>query len=174
LVSVSGSIGKQVIYLNSTYDPDNTGTGHQPLYRDTYAAIYDQYAVVSATLTVTFVINAAQACIVGAVVEDDNTTSSSVTTLMEQNLGEHRLVPMATGSPNTHTFTVKWDCKRDLGIDPYASESYKTAVGSNPTEVASMLLYAVPADGAASTTTFANITLEQVVLWTELTTPTGS
>lgn len=172
--SVAGSIGKQVMYLNSTFDPDNSGTGHQPLYRDTYAAIYDQYAVVATKLTATFVINSTQAMLCGAVVDDDNTTSTTANTLMEQNLGRHKLVSQATGSPNTWTVTINWDCQRDLGIDPYASESYKTAIGANPTELVSLLLWAQPADLAATTTSFVNVELEQTVLWTELTTPTSS
>jgi hypothetical protein len=33
--------------LNSIYDPDQTGTGHQPLGRDLWASMYDYYAVLS-------------------------------------------------------------------------------------------------------------------------------
>ena len=106
--------------------------------------------------------------------EDDSSTSSVLNTLLEQGRGVHRLVPMATGSPNTTQFVLTWDCERDLNVDPYTSETYKTAVGSNPSEIAALLLFACPADGAASTTTYCQVTLEQRVLWTELQTPTQS
>jgi len=174
LTSVTGSIGKQVMYVNSTFDPDNSGTGHQPLYRDTYAALYDQYAVIACKVTITFIVNSTSAMHLGAVFEDDNSTSTVLNTLLEQNRGVSELVPQATGAPNTHTFVMDWDCARDLNIDPYASETYKTAVGSNPSEVAALLLYSAPADGAANTTSFAKVTLEQRVLFSELSTPTQS
>lgn len=40
---------------NGLYDPDYTGGGHQPMYRDELAAQYDKYTVVSSWIKVTFV-----------------------------------------------------------------------------------------------------------------------
>ncbi len=175
ITSTTGSIAKEVLNINSTFDPDQTGTGHQPMYRDTYAGIYDQYAVISAKAYVTFVSNATtSAMLVGTVIDDDSSTSSVFQTLCEQSTGEHYLIPNATGSLNNHRFVVNWDCKKHLGIDPYSSESYKTPVGSNPTEISTLLCWAYPADGSSTTTTTVFVELEQTVLWTELSTPTQS
>jgi len=38
--------------VNSLYDPDQSGSGHQPMFRDNYAAIYGTYRVNYATITV--------------------------------------------------------------------------------------------------------------------------
>lgn len=175
LVSTSGTVAKQVLYLNSTFDPDNTGTGHQPLYRDTYAAVYDEYAVVSTKAIIDFqslATGTGLSC--GAVIDDDNSTSSTVTTLMEQNNGKHMLLPPLLGSLSNRTITINWDCEKHLGINPYTSSEYKTPVGSNPTVLASLLLWSAPADGSSTTTNQVQVTLEQTVLWTELSTPTQS
>lgn len=43
----TGSTGTQQYNLNSIYDPDLTGTGHQPYGRDTLATLYSQYRVMS-------------------------------------------------------------------------------------------------------------------------------
>jgi hypothetical protein len=170
----AGSIGKQVMYLNSVFDPDNTGVGHQPLYRDTYAAIYDQYAVVKVSCTVKFMnLAGADSVICGIVLDDDNSTSSTVNTLCEQNHGQHTILPPMSGSLSTHTFTYHWDCKSVLGIDPFASETYKTPVGSNPTEVSSLLIWATDT-GGASISVPVHFQMEQTILWTELSTPTQS
>lgn len=40
--------------LNSVYDPNYTGTGHQPLFHDEMAAKYTTYTVISAIIKVTF------------------------------------------------------------------------------------------------------------------------
>jgi len=39
-----------VFRANNIYDPDYTGTGHQPMYHDNYAAIYQKYRVNYATI----------------------------------------------------------------------------------------------------------------------------
>lgn len=50
-VTFSGSGGSASRYfsLNSIYDPDASGGGHQPLMRDLWASQYDYYAVLSTT-----------------------------------------------------------------------------------------------------------------------------
>lgn len=43
----SPASGSQVYRLNSLYDPDKSGVGHQPAQFDQLAALYDQYVVLS-------------------------------------------------------------------------------------------------------------------------------
>jgi hypothetical protein len=175
IASTAGSIAKQLFYVNSVFDPDASGIGHQPLYRDTFAAVYDQYAVISADIEITFVAYSGTIpLLVGVVLDDDGTTSTTANTLMEQSHGQSALMPWSSGSPSTHKFKVHWDCKKILQIDPFSSETYKTAVGSNPTEVSSLLCWMNPADGSSSLTTYLHVCIEQTVLWTELTTPVQS
>lgn len=40
-----GTSSQQVFRMNSIYDPDYTGIGHQPMMRDLWASMYDYYAV---------------------------------------------------------------------------------------------------------------------------------
>ncbi len=175
LVSTSGSVAKQVNCCNGIYDPDLTGVGHQPLYRDTFAAIYDQYAVVSTKIKATFNnLYDSTSFHAGIVMDDDGTTSSSPTTLMEMNLGKNVLLPPKSGSLSSRTLSIVFDAKRHLGIDPYTSETYKTAVTTNPTEQSTVLFWASPGDGAATGTVQVNVEMEFLVLFTELATPTGS
>lgn len=159
---------------NSTFDTDFTSTGHQPLYRDTYASIYDHYSVVSAKATVT-VQNGTSASpfIVGMVTDDDTSLSSTLDTLMEQNHGISRLVSPLSGNASNVTLRANWNCAEVLNIDPFTSETYKTAVASNPDETSTLGIYCASTDASTNTITF-RIILEQEVLWTELTTPSQS
>jgi hypothetical protein len=161
--------------INSAFDPDSTGTGHQPLYYDTYSSVYDQYAVISAKIKVTFLSNATTSgMIFGGVVDDDTSSSSTYQTLCEQTTSTHMMLSNATGSDSRRTITINWNAKDHLGIDPYASETYKTAVGVNPTETSTLIIFAKPADGSSTTTSLVFVDLEQTILFTELSTPVQS
>lgn len=43
--TITTPVFDQIFRLNSTFDPDFTGTGHQPYGRDTYASLYNRYRV---------------------------------------------------------------------------------------------------------------------------------
>jgi hypothetical protein len=173
--STAGSLVTYIYRWNSTFDPDLSGTGHQPLYRDTYAAVYDQYAVIRATAKVRFDNpNAAVGFICGVVTDDDSSPSSTFQTLMEQSHGQSETLTPLSGSHSSHEFVITWDCASVLNIDPFTSESYKTAVGSNPTEISTLIMWSKPIDGSSTASVQVCVELIQEVLWTELTTPTQS
>jgi hypothetical protein len=173
LTIAGGSLQKYVYRWNSTFDPDFTGVGHQPMFRDTFAAIYDQYAVVRATAKITWVNTATVPAYVGAVTDDDTSTSTSLDTLCEQTHGIHFFLPAQAGSLSTVTTTLQWECKKFLNIDPFTSELYKTAVGSNPTEESDLTIWALT-QGGTSATVYYDVEFTYDVLWTELATPTQS
>jgi len=52
-----GSGGSNVWFfsVNNLYDPDVTGTGHQPMYFDNFAAVFNRYRVNWAQITVTVI-----------------------------------------------------------------------------------------------------------------------
>lgn len=175
ITSTTGAVGKQVMLVNSIFDPDSTGVGHQPLYRDTYASLYDQYAVVSAKVKLTFITNGATApMIVGALIDDDTTTSTTYYVLMEQSKGKHMALAGATGSLSRDHMTLEWNCREQLGIDPFTSETYKSAVGSNPTEQQSLLIWASTLDGLSTANVSVLLEIDFEVYFTELATQIGS
>jgi len=174
LTSSSGTIGKYVFSCNDIYDPDTTGTGHQPLYHDTFQAIYDHYSVISSTITVTYVNNQSWAAVIGLLIDDDATTSTNVDTLCEQNNGVHHFLPSLTGALSAHTHTFHFDCLKVLGIDPYKTQSYKTAFGASPTEISNYLCWSIPFDGTSSGSLPIDVTIDYLVLCSELKTPTQS
>jgi len=51
-----------IFNLNSTYDPDRTGSGHQPYGRDTYAALYNSYRVFAVQYKIYFSSNTVTSC----------------------------------------------------------------------------------------------------------------
>lgn len=174
LNSSSGVIATYKYRWNSTFDPDSSGVGHQPLYRDTFAAIYDQYAVVRAHATIKFINTSTVPIIVGCVTDDDSTTSSSRDVLCEQTHGRNIILSGLNGALTEFTFHLDWDCKTRLNIDPFTSQTYKTAVGSNPSEESYLSLWSLPLDGSSASTSYVDVLIEYTTLFTELTTPTVS
>ena len=53
-VSMHGGYSVQSYMMNTIYDPDVTGTGHQPILRDLWASQYDYYAVLACDYEVEF------------------------------------------------------------------------------------------------------------------------
>jgi hypothetical protein len=175
ITSTTGAVGLQIFRINSTFDPDYTNVGHQPMYRDTYAAIYDQYAVVSVIGKITLMnVNTSNIITCGMVIDDDTTVSTSTSVLLEQNHGINSTLTPLSGSKSEWTFPFKWKCQEILNIDPYASQSYKTAVGSNPTESSILAIWSVSEDASSTTYCHWKVEFEMTVLWTELSTPTIS
>jgi len=128
--SVTGSVAKYVFSCNSIFDPDRTSTGHQPLYHDTYQAIYDHYAVIESKITYRFVNNNASSYFnAGCVIEDDSGGSSVADTIIEQSTGRTTFLGPLASSHSFYTGTKTWNCMRDLNIDPYTSEQYKANFG---------------------------------------------
>lgn len=61
--------------LNSVFDPDRTGVGHQPLGYDQMSAFYGKYRVLSVTARVTFMNGQATYGAFGGLVASNNTTA---------------------------------------------------------------------------------------------------
>jgi len=131
LTSTSGGSVANVFRANGIFDPDYTSTGHQAMYRDTYAGIYDYYSVLGSKLTCTFQSRSdSLGFIVGLQGSDTPTPSTSVTTWMEQNNGVHTLIgPRNNGSK---TLFITYSPNENLGSDVKDDNSSLTAVGSDP------------------------------------------
>jgi len=112
--------------------------------------------------------------ICGLLTDDDTSTSTTFQTLMEQSHGKFVELTPLTGSKSEVIISETWDAASFLNVDPYTSEEYKTAVGSDPTEESDLLIWAIPVDGSSTNTLGVTVELIQTVLWSELTTPTQS
>lgn len=84
--SAGGVVAKNQFTLNGLYDPNITGTGHQPLGFDNFMAVYSKYTVISATITVAAInyVTATDPVVVGVVIADGGQTiPTNTNTLME-------------------------------------------------------------------------------------------
>lgn len=163
----SGTAGN-VWWANNIYDPDYTGTGHQPLYRDTWATIYKNYIVLGAKIKCVFepvrnvaVINAADVVsdttgyTVGCLITDGaSDTPTSTNTLIEignQRRCRFKIIPaMATNRYTTVTQTYSPKSLYGLKDTRDHLSELGAAVGGGPSTGAYFQVFASNADNSSN------------------------
>ncbi len=82
LAGASGILDTHYFSANAVYDPDITGTGHQPIGFDQAMLFYEQWVVLSSKITVSFYNNAAAYTRVGVFLNPD-TNNPTIYGVME-------------------------------------------------------------------------------------------
>ncbi len=139
--------------LNSIFDPDFTGTGHQPKYHDTFATLYQKYLVHNVDITLEFYDTSADGIIVGggfgfsafsALTAGDLAERSNIQLATMSNSGEQRVVLRYRISP-----------AEALGLTRAqylnSADTYGATFGSNPTTVSYLrVVYSHPVSSSVS------------------------
>lgn len=132
----AGSAGTRVYSCNGLYDPDITGTGHQPMPFDQLMLSYEHYVCTKAIITVSFK-NTSTSLSMGVSISANasSTPTTSVQALVENGvLVRDRLTQFPyTGCASNLTFKVNvaaFGHVDDLMDNP----SYEGSISANPTE----------------------------------------
>lgn len=171
--STSGGAGGYKYRANAIYDPNYTSTGHQPLYRDEYAAIYNHYTVIHSKIEVTFINQSDAPWVTGIVIDDDTSSATGINILCEQNHAKSFSMTAKTGSLSHLTITEDWGSVEILNTDPYLDGSNKIAVGADPDEISMYSIFGSTMDGSTNNMYF-KVEILYDVIFSELKTPTGS
>lgn len=142
LDATAGSLTYYAFRANSIFDPNYTGTGHQPMNFDAWALIYNHYTVLSSKVTL-YAINETNANITpgyfGVVLSDDPTVVSgysSVTDIFENpNTSNPRLAgSIVTGPPSAQkTVTKSFSANSFFGTTNVEDGgAYGALVATNP------------------------------------------
>jgi hypothetical protein len=131
----------QVFRVNSLFDPDLTGTGHQPSFYDLLSGGYSKYIVLGTWAKVTLSNNSASVTFTGTAVYSDNDASSQTEeTLSESRYAMTAQLGLATGGASTRTLEFPYMPMWKLhGIPPAGLESdpnMYSGTSSNPTDPA--------------------------------------
>lgn len=169
-----------VFRANGMYDPDFTGTGHQPLFNDEMAARYAFYAVLSSTIVVTFDKSLTNQKFYGIVVDDKSNDMPAVfNTLCEQYGYSRNYLPSQANMPLTirKNFNALKTFKTNLkGL--MADDTYKTPVGQDPSSVKVMRFFnvwsAMHDAGIAVTRDLFTVSIYYTVLWMDPVKAVGS
>lgn len=128
----------QVMNLNSIYDPNRTGSGHQPYGHDTFETLYNKYRVFACHWRVSVFP-------VGAVVNSSfvvtpvNGTDAALTNVLDEAAERPRAIHKVlhySGAPS-QTVRGKTNCAKLMGLksSQYKADEQTSAVyGTNPSE----------------------------------------
>lgn len=129
---------------NSLFDPNQTGTGHQPRGYDEHCAIYDHYTVIGSKIKATFesdvdnVANVGQYCFL--LLQDTNSTPPDLISILEDGMGKAdvKFRPYDNTTGKSCVLTAKYSPYKMFGLPKNVGitgvDSLTPTIGSNPAE----------------------------------------
>ncbi len=95
----ASDLAEHLFSANGCFDPDVTGTGHQPLGFDQHMLFYDHYKVKSSKLTASILPSTFSEVgyVAGIYLDDNNTASTDSNNLIEQGLTSYKVMTAGTG-----------------------------------------------------------------------------
>lgn len=117
--AATGSLASRIYRANSLYDPDYTGTGHQPMRFDQLSALFARYIVLGSKITVTWQ-GAAAADVTPAVctlvLDDDVTPPTNYQEVIEQGKSKYMMVNN-NGSRTPQRISQTFSAKKFFGLN---------------------------------------------------------
>lgn len=182
LDSTAGFFAENTFRLNSIFDPDFTGGGHQPMNRDIWGVIYGHYTVLSTKMKATYAGNATAANVIpnyyGLILDDDGAGTSPYTAATDvfENPNASALTwriagVMGQGShPDKNAGLVKhFSAKKFFGVDkPQDGAAYGANIGSNPAKGAFGTVWTTGVGEANGGSVVILVQIEYTVLFDQL------
>lgn len=137
ITSTNSLAGFYQFSCNGLYDPNITGTGHQPMYFDNLMAVYDHYTVIGSKVTATVVPNSASdgPGAFSIFINDDTTTSAGtfISDVSEQSSGTPiTVLPIGQSMPLKVVKT--WSAKQTFGGSVLGNDNLQGTASANPLE----------------------------------------
>lgn len=169
--TTSGVLDRYVYRANGAYDPNQSGTGHQPFGFDQWASLFNHYTVLGAKITVrTVAITNASAVPLhtGLYLGDGTSTPYTLyTQFQEAKKGSFRIMLGSIGEKsyrNTSTFSAK----KYFGVkDVMDNQNLRATVLTVPAEEAYFHIWVQAADLAATATVRHDVTIDYIIKFTE-------
>lgn len=165
----SGILSGHSFIANGIYDPDITGTGHQPMGRDTYATLYQHYVVESARISIqSFARNIDAPVIVGVYVHDQTGLGYVDSSGFIESQKGTWLCQSIHQSKNSKALRTNYNAKRFFNLKDVKDNVARigAAIGSNPTEQSIFSLWFQTKDGSTQNQYF-NVTIDYTVIFSE-------
>lgn len=171
-----GQTGVYVMRCNGMFDPDVTGTGHQPRGYDQFATLYSHYTVLGARITVrAHTRNAAVYDQIFAVaVKASSVTHTDMNDYLEGRNVKSKMLdagPSASGKQ----IVMNWSAKRFFGKkDILGDDLYRASFIANPSEQAFFHIVCAPIQAQDAANVDLDIRIDFIAAFTEPVLPNQS
>lgn len=151
--------GNQYVWnLNSLFDPNNTGVGHQPMYYDQLTGLYAKYRVYKVEIEVTFFSPGSARALVGGIVTTSQDTATTLTAFRPDNIAEKWsgfiMNPSVDGERKCivrETFPI-WQVEGMTFNQWLADDGYDANVTASPAAIPKLHIAYADLDAPVSTT----------------------
>lgn len=164
---IGGSAVGFVFSANGMFDPNITGTGHQPMGFDQLMAFYEQYHVTNCVMTVRVNAYATTTPLTFAVyLSADTTVLTSPGVIMENGLCRSVVTEAASGAySHTHTLTLNCDVLKFFNRDRHAMINDHDLAGSAAANPAEQAYFIITAWQGFALTTSQTVTFEVLLAY---------
>lgn len=164
----SGVLASVSYRCNGMYDPDYSGTGHQPYYFDQISAVYNHWTVIGSKITIRVAksdANVNSPIIIGCMINDDGTVTPNIDGLCEHPSSTHRV--LGYGNPAT-TFIKKWSAKKTFGGSVLSNPNLQGSASADPTEQSMFTIFINSEPSVVATSVTIDVTIDYIAVWSEL------
>lgn len=162
--AAAGGAGHWRFSANGCYDPDISGTGHQPRGFDQYMAMYDHFQVIGSKCRVSFV-SAENPGTVGITLRDTPTVTGSYLDSLEAP-ADNNTFTMIASQQEPHHLTLNYSQKKFFGTGEL-DNNYRGTVGANPSEQAYFHIFATDIDDLVGITVNTLVVIDYIVIFSE-------
>lgn len=167
--SNTGVLANQNFAANGVYDPNLTGTGHQPMFMDQLFAIYNHAYVAGSKIKVTFLpgVSNIVPVAVGVFLNDDvSAPSTSYTGYSEQTQSKMKIISAVDDAKQT--ITASYSSARTFGKGLLANNDLRNSASANPAELSVYTVFLQSLDLTATTNVYVWVEIEYICVFTEL------
>lgn len=160
VVAATGSLGIYQWRTNSLFDPNFTGTGHQPYGFDQMKTYYASYLVTSSKISAECLSSATVVCLAGVAASAESSTGiTTADGYMEPGKGQGGLLY----SSSTRGFESQWSLAAIADHDP---ADYSALISASPANSDFYTVFVQDAYALAGTATlFVTVCIEYDVTW---------
>lgn len=159
-----GTYGLARFNLNSIFDPNQSGGGHQPYGHDTFSTMYNRYRVISCSYRISAQASDGSNIQLAVIPTNETISPASISEVRENPRCKYTLqggnAPLRFVSGKVYIPSLMGRLKAQYMAD----DRFQAAFGSNPAELALLSCYAGPtAETSSSLTMIYNVELEYTV-----------
>lgn len=151
-IATTTTVGTQ-FFRNSMYDPDFTGTGHQPFMRDQIAALYKKYRCYGFKYDIMIQNTSSSDSMRYCVLPINHTGTNNMDSLWEKPYGKYGLLTPDTGSKNIVRIRGFLSANKILGVTKKqfsAEKAFSGDTGNNPTTEAYLGIFTIASNEVTS------------------------